>query len=302
MSVVWPVMFRATWPGASRARGADRHGALVPLGPGPVAPAVGFSGDCAHRRTRRPSSASSRTRRRGASSRLGTLQAKHAPPSSGSRPRWVRETCLPSRSARDSGSVLAARASVRLRVLEPTYRRLMLRTAPLCLAIGCAAGPTSPAQSAHEPAPTASSTARSEREEPPPPHVVTDERAPGVAPGDAVDAAPPAMIRGRVSDFRGAPLPGVTVVVTGPALQGTRSLITDDEGRFEMFDVPTGAYTVTFYYGDATIRRAGVQVTPDRGAIVYARFEEGAAGDIILLENAGETSTRSEAILLRSCG
>lgn len=44
----------------------------------------------------------------------------------------------------------------------------------------------------------------------------------------------------------GAPLPGVTVTITSPALQGSRSAISGEGGGFTFPSVPPGNYTVTY--------------------------------------------------------
>lgn len=59
------------------------------------------------------------------------------------------------------------------------------------------------------------------------------------------------------------PLPGVTVVVSSPALQTTPAAITDDEGRYTVANLPAGIYEVTFYYADSTVRRTGVVMPAD---------------------------------------
>jgi hypothetical protein len=49
-------------------------------------------------------------------------------------------------------------------------------------------------------------------------------------------------LTGRVRDQQNLPLPGVTVTVTGP--QGTRTAVTDDEGRFRVMSLVPGTYSV----------------------------------------------------------
>ena len=44
----------------------------------------------------------------------------------------------------------------------------------------------------------------------------------------------------------GAPLPGVTVSVTSPNLQGTRTTTTNDNGGYNIGALPPGEYVVTF--------------------------------------------------------
>lgn len=51
---------------------------------------------------------------------------------------------------------------------------------------------------------------------------------------------------GTVTDSSGAALPGVTVELSGPAMQGTRTAVTDGEGNYRFANVPPGeGYKVT---------------------------------------------------------
>ncbi len=52
-------------------------------------------------------------------------------------------------------------------------------------------------------------------------------------------------VEGTVTDQSNAPLPGVTVELTSPNLQGTRSAVTSADGRYRFPAVPPGAYKVT---------------------------------------------------------
>ena len=54
------------------------------------------------------------------------------------------------------------------------------------------------------------------------------------------------IIRGTVVDAQGAVVPGVTVTVTSPALQGPRSTVTDAQGSFSLRNLPAGDYEMTF--------------------------------------------------------
>ena len=51
--------------------------------------------------------------------------------------------------------------------------------------------------------------------------------------------------RGDVDD-QGAVLPGVTVSLTGPALMGSQTVVTNEHGLFRFPAVPSGTYKVTF--------------------------------------------------------
>ncbi len=52
-------------------------------------------------------------------------------------------------------------------------------------------------------------------------------------------------VEGTVTDQSNAPLPGVTVELTSPSLQGSRTAVTAADGRYRFPSVPPGAYTVT---------------------------------------------------------
>lgn len=79
-------------------------------------------------------------------------------------------------------------------------------------------------------------------------------------------AAQQGTVRGRVTDVGGAPLAGVTVT-----LEGTRlSVITDDQGQYELRSVPAGTYTLRVeHLGYRTER---VRVTVTAGAVVTRDF------------------------------
>jgi hypothetical protein len=53
-------------------------------------------------------------------------------------------------------------------------------------------------------------------------------------------------IRGVVHDDQGLVVPGVTVTVSSPALQGTRVATTDTEGAYTFLTLPPGDYTIKF--------------------------------------------------------
>ena len=57
--------------------------------------------------------------------------------------------------------------------------------------------------------------------------------------------SPTGTISGRVNSDTGV-LPGVTVTVTSPALQGSRTAVTSDNGDFILPLLPPGTYTVVF--------------------------------------------------------
>ena len=52
-------------------------------------------------------------------------------------------------------------------------------------------------------------------------------------------------IEGTVTDQSGGALPGVTVELSSPNLQGTRVATTGNDGRFRFISLPPGTYKVT---------------------------------------------------------
>ncbi len=85
-------------------------------------------------------------------------------------------------------------------------------------------------------------------------------------------------IVGVVTDTTGAILPGVTVEASSPALiEGTRTAITDSNGRYAIVELRPGTYTVLFTLpGFSTVRREGVELTAAFAANVPAQMRVGA--------------------------
>jgi Carboxypeptidase regulatory-like domain/TonB dependent receptor len=69
-------------------------------------------------------------------------------------------------------------------------------------------------------------------------------------------------INGKVTDGTGAVLPGVTVTVSSPSMQGTRTASTGDDGTYRFAAVPPGEYKITYELsGFSTVVREGIRVT-----------------------------------------
>src|SRR5688572_11951882 len=84
-----------------------------------------------------------------------------------------------------------------------------------------------------------------------------------VAPLAAQDNS--ATINGRVTDSTGAFIPGVTVSLTSPAIQGSRSAVTDETGSYRFNLLPPGTYTVNYELpGFKTLIREGIIVQGSR--------------------------------------
>jgi hypothetical protein len=83
----------------------------------------------------------------------------------------------------------------------------------------------------------------------------------GGAPVFAQVSATTGSINGKVSDATGGVLPGVTVTITSPSMQGTRADVTNETGDYRFPAVPPGDYKITYELtGFGTVVREGVRV------------------------------------------
>src|SRR5688572_22918774 len=79
-------------------------------------------------------------------------------------------------------------------------------------------------------------------------------------------------LEGTVSDANG-PLPGVTVELHSPNLQGARVAVTDADGSFRFALLPPGSYTLTANLsGFAEVNRGNIQVPLGKTATVEVRM------------------------------
>jgi hypothetical protein len=66
---------------------------------------------------------------------------------------------------------------------------------------------------------------------------------------------------GTATDAQGGVLPGVTVTAKSPALIGTRTVITEGDGKYSIASLPSGEYELTFELsGFQTFRRANLKL------------------------------------------
>ncbi len=95
------------------------------------------------------------------------------------------------------------------------------------------------------------------------------------------------VLEGIVTDkATGDPIPGVTVVVTSPAMKQTESTITDDNGHYKLSGLAAGTYVVTFYYLDAAMEHAGVAIVSGKTTHVSQAFVPATAkGEMILIKS-----------------
>jgi hypothetical protein len=67
-------------------------------------------------------------------------------------------------------------------------------------------------------------------------------------------------LHGIAMDEHGEPMIGCTVVATSPALIGEQVALTDDQGRWQISNLPPGLYTTTYYYSNITYSHANIDV------------------------------------------
>ena len=88
---------------------------------------------------------------------------------------------------------------------------------------------------------------------------------------------PTAKMEGKVVDSTGAPLPGVAIVATSPKMVGKATAVTDGEGAFRLFSLPSGLYEVTFsLQGFKTLIRKDIIVQLSQTIILNATMDQAA--------------------------
>jgi hypothetical protein len=101
----------------------------------------------------------------------------------------------------------------------------------------------------------------------------------GIAAGSAWAQAS-GQIAGTVRDAAGGVQPGVTVTVSGPALQGSLTQLTSERGTYHFPVVPVGSYAVTFVIeGFRQVSRLNVDVPSGFTAGIDAALEAGSVTD-----------------------
>jgi len=95
-------------------------------------------------------------------------------------------------------------------------------------------------------------------------------------------------IAGVVRDTSGAVLPGVTVEAASPVLiEKVRTVVTDDQGRYNIVDLRPGVYRVTFTLpGFNTLVREGVALSSGFTAAVTADLPVGALQETVPVSGA----------------
>ncbi|HNH21040.1 MAG TPA: NADH-quinone oxidoreductase subunit M [Ferruginibacter sp.] len=103
------------------------------------------------------------------------------------------------------------------------------------------------------------------------------------------------QIQGTITNREtGQPLPGVTVVVNGPAMQGDQTEVSDKLGRYLITQLPPGdGYTLRFYYNDVVVERPGIRIGQNKTLAVNLAMttQRGRGERIVLHERAPNVDT-----------
>ena len=91
------------------------------------------------------------------------------------------------------------------------------------------------------------------------------------------------------------PLPGVSVVATGPALAQEQTEFTDSNGQYTITDLPPGEYTITFYFSTAKLERKGILLTADKTLTVSGEIGTGKIATQIFHERAPSVDSTHNA-------
>src|SRR6266850_2017556 len=96
-------------------------------------------------------------------------------------------------------------------------------------------------------------------------------------------ASAQSAIAGQVKDNTGAVLPGATVEAASPALiEGTRSVVTDGQGRYSVIDLRPGTYSVTVALpGFGTVVRQGIELPSNFTATVDVTLNVGSLQETV---------------------
>src|SRR5262245_25143535 len=103
---------------------------------------------------------------------------------------------------------------------------------------------------------------------------------PGVARAQAGSAT---TIQGQITDANGGALPGVTVTLTGPALQVPQmTTVSDERGEYRITPLPIGVYTLQFELsGFQTVKLDGIRITSGFVAKINQTMKIGAMSETI---------------------
>src|SRR5436309_13628641 len=100
----------------------------------------------------------------------------------------------------------------------------------------------------------------------------------------AAQTTPSGSLNGTVADNTGALLPGVTVTISGPALQGTQISITNEKGQYRFPLLPPGDYNLMYELsGFGKVVREGIRVGVGFNAEVNVQLQLAALQESVVV-------------------
>jgi hypothetical protein len=107
---------------------------------------------------------------------------------------------------------------------------------------------------------------------------------------------PTGTITGKVASAEGEALPGVTVTVTSPSLQGARTTTTSETGEYNIPFLPPGEYEVSFELEGFSNPKQSVKISAAQTSQIDAELGTTAVSEEIVVTGTYETiSTSAEA-------
>ena len=100
-------------------------------------------------------------------------------------------------------------------------------------------------------------------------------------------------VEGTITDQSGAPLPGVSIELSSPALQGVRTAVTAADGRYRFPSVPPGAYKITATLSGFGKVQKNATVTLDATATVNLSLSLSTTAEVTVTGEAPLVDTQS---------
>jgi len=97
----------------------------------------------------------------------------------------------------------------------------------------------------------------------------------------AAQTMPTGTLTGKVADPDGLVLPGVTVTVTSPALQGARTAVTSVNGDYIIPFLPAGDYKVAFELSGFATQEQSIRVVVAETVPLNAKMSLGAVAETV---------------------
>lgn len=104
----------------------------------------------------------------------------------------------------------------------------------------------------------------------------------------AAQTTPTGTLTGKVSDPDGLVLPGVTITVSSPALQGTRTAVTSENGDYLIPFLPAGEYAVVFDLAGFAPLKQSVRIQIAESQPLDVRLSVGGLAETVNVSGAAQ--------------